>query len=94
MSGLTGLYFGSTLLSLVRQWLDAIEINNLNVARCLCQIIPERCPLERNIALFGHTIFHIPPLCQLNPLYEQIVGLRFRSLCYLVESGEDVTRYC
>ncbi len=40
------------------------------------------------------TLLSIPPLCKLNPLYEQVVGLRFRALCYLAdECGEDVTPY-
>jgi hypothetical protein len=40
---------------------------------------------------FGRKLAHIPPLCKLNPLYEQLVGLRFRSMCYLVdECGEAI----
>ncbi|HEY9634004.1 MAG TPA: Mo-dependent nitrogenase C-terminal domain-containing protein [Coleofasciculaceae cyanobacterium] len=36
----------------------------------------------------------MPPLCKLNPLYAQLVSLRFRSLCYLVDhSGEDIQAY-
>jgi hypothetical protein len=43
----------------------------------------------------GRKLFHIPPLCKLNPLYEEVVSLRFRALCYLAdECGEDVTPYC
>ncbi|MFM7367118.1 MAG: Mo-dependent nitrogenase C-terminal domain-containing protein, partial [Sphaerospermopsis kisseleviana] len=38
--------------------------------------------------------FHIPAICQINPLYNEVVGLRFRALSYLVdECGEDVTQY-
>jgi len=34
-------------------------------------------------------------MCKLNPLYEEVVALRFRALCYLAdECGEDVTCYC
>jgi hypothetical protein len=33
-------------------------------------------------------------LCKLNPLYEQLVGLRFRALSYLADDcGEDVSQY-
>lgn len=79
----------------LRQWLDQIEIHNADLANTLCQLIPSRCPFERTIKLFDRTLFSIPPLCKLNPLYEQVVGLRFRALCYLAdECGEDVSRYC
>ena len=85
----------SSILGLVRQWLEDIEIDNPKIAHFLCQIIPAQCPFQRNIKLFSHVVFHIPPLCKLNPFYEQIVGLRFRSLSYLAdECGEDVTGYC
>ncbi|WP_238393024.1 Mo-dependent nitrogenase C-terminal domain-containing protein [Myxacorys almedinensis] len=75
----------------VRSWLDSIEIRDRKVARTLCKLIPAQCPFERDISLFGHAIAHIPPMCKLNPLYDQFVGLRFRSLCYLVdECGEAI----
>jgi hypothetical protein len=37
---------------------------------------------------------HIPAMCEINPLYDQLVGLRFRSLSYLADKGEDVSKYC
>ena len=79
----------------VRQWLDGIEVRSSQLAHRLCQTIPAQCPFERDVKIFGHTLFHIPPMCKLNPLYEQVVALRFRALCYLAdECGEDVTAYC
>jgi hypothetical protein len=58
-------------------------------------MIPAQCPFERDVKLFGHKIVHIPPLCKLNPIYEQLVGLRFRALSYLADDcGEDVSPYC
>lgn len=79
----------------LRQWLDRIEVRNPKVAHRLCKLIPAQCPFERDVKLFNNTLFHIPPLCKLNPLYEEVVGLRFRALCYLAdECGEDVTQYC
>ncbi|MBV9388339.1 MAG: nitrogenase [Chroococcidiopsidaceae cyanobacterium CP_BM_ER_R8_30] len=82
-------------LHFVRKWLDGLEIHDPRLARFLCKMIPAQCPFERDIKLFGHKIVHIPPLCKLNPLYEQLVGLRFRSLCYLAEEcKEDVSAYC
>jgi hypothetical protein len=79
----------------IRNWIDRIEIKNPQQAKQLCQLIPAQCPFERDIQLFGRTLFHIPPLCKLNPFYEQLVFLRFRALCFLAdECGEDVTAYC
>lgn len=78
----------------VRHWLDGLEIQDPRLARFLCKMIPSQCPFERDIQLFGHKIVHIPPLCKLNPLYDQLVGLRFRSLSYLADKcGEDVSPY-
>ncbi len=83
------------LLDPVRQWLDGLEVKDAKVARFLCRLIPPQCPFERDITLFGRKIIHIPPLCKLNPLYDQLVGLRFRALTYLAdECGEDITPYC
>jgi hypothetical protein len=79
----------------IRQWLNGLEIGNAAFAHFICRMIPTQCPFERNICLFGLTIVHIPPLCKLNPLYEEVVSLRFRALCYLAdECGEDVGCYC
>jgi hypothetical protein len=83
------------VLRSLRQWLDSIEVRNPKLAHRLCKLIPAQCPFERDVKFFGHTLFHIPPLCKLNPLYEEVVALRFRGLCYLAdECGEDVTAYC
>lgn len=95
MSCLTHISFGKGLLGLIRQRLEAIEVNNPSLARFLCQVIPAQCPFERKISFFGYTIADIPPLCQLNPVYSQLVALRFRALCFLAdECSEDVTPYC
>lgn len=79
------------LLNPIRQQLDAIEIRDRKLAHLICKVIPAQCPFERDVHLMGRKIAHIPPMCKLNPLYEQFVGLRFRSLCYLVdECGESI----
>lgn len=84
----------SKLLQPVREWLDHLEVQDPQVAKFLCKMIPSQCPFERDIKLFGQKTVHIPPLCKLNPLYEQLVGLRFRALSYLADDcGEDVTQY-
>lgn len=78
----------------VRQWLDGLDIQDPEVARFLCKMIPSQCPFERDITLFGKKVVHIPPMCKLNPLYEQLVGLRFKALSYLAdECKEDVSSY-
>ncbi len=82
------------VLKPVKSWLDGIDVKDPRVARFVCKMVPSQCPFERDIKLFGHKIVHIPPMCKLNPLYEQLVGLRFRSLSFLAdECQEDVTPY-
>jgi len=79
----------------IREWLNNLDIQNVALAHFICRMIPTQCPFERDISLFGRTILSIPPLCKLNPLYEEIIGLRFRALCYLADDcGEDVGCYC
>lgn len=83
------------VLKPLRRLIDNIQVCDRNFAHRVCRLVPPQCPFERDIKVFGKTIFHIPPLCKLNPLYEEVVGLRFRALCYLAdECGEDVTQYC
>ncbi|BAU64456.1 Mo-dependent nitrogenase family protein [Stanieria sp. NIES-3757] len=78
----------------VKDWLDGMEVQDPRLARFVCKVIPPQCPFERDINLFGRKIAHIPPLCKLNPLYEQLVSLRFRSLSYLADDcGEDISEY-
>lgn len=83
------------VLNPLRVWLDGLEIEDPQVARFLCKMIPAQCPFERDVKLFGQKVVHIPPLCKINPMYEQLVGLRFRALSYLADDcGEDVSSYC
>jgi tellurite resistance protein len=82
------------LLHPVRDWLEDLHVQDPRVAHFLCRMIPSQCPFERDINLFGHKVVHIPPLCKLNPLYEQLVSLRFRALSYLAdECHEDISPY-
>ncbi|EKQ67145.1 Mo-dependent nitrogenase-like protein [Leptolyngbyaceae cyanobacterium JSC-12] len=81
------------LLAPLRYWLNHIEIRDAKLAHWLCRLIPCTCPFERDITLFNRT-FHIPPLCKLNPLYNEVVSLRLRALSYLSDDcGIDVTDY-
>jgi tellurite resistance protein len=78
----------------VRDWLDGMDIQDPKVARFLCKLIPSQCPFERDLVIFKKKLVHIPPMCKINPLYEQLVGLRFRSLSYLADiCKEDITPY-
>jgi hypothetical protein len=71
------------VLYFIRYWLDSIEVRNPNTARLLCKLIPAQCPFARTIKFSEKILFRIPPLCKLNPLYDQFINLRFKSLCYL-----------
>ena len=82
------------LLQPLKNWLDKMKINDSRVAHFICRMIPPQCPLERDINLFGRNLVHIPALCKLNPLYEEVVSLRFRALSYLAdECHEDISAY-
>ncbi|HYW18745.1 MAG TPA: Mo-dependent nitrogenase C-terminal domain-containing protein [Nodularia sp. (in: cyanobacteria)] len=95
MASLTHTRLHNPLLHSVRQWLESREIHSAKLAHFLCKSIPAQCPFETDVKLFGHQLFHIPAMCKLNPLYEQLVSLRFKALCYLADQcGEDVTGYC
>ena len=78
----------------VREWLDRLSVDDPRLAKFVCKMVPSQCPFERNITLFGRKTVHIPPMCKINPLYEQLVGLRFRAMTYLSDDlGEDITPY-
>jgi hypothetical protein len=83
-----------SLFQPLRQWLDRLPIENERQATRICNLIPSQCPFERHVKVMGRTVLHIPPLCKLNPLYEELIALRFRALCYLAdECGADVSGY-
>ena len=82
-------------LKLLQQRIDNWEIQQAATARRIVKLIPAQCPFAREIKVLGRVVLRIPPLCKLNPLYEQLVGLRFRALCFLADRcGEDITKYC
>ncbi len=99
-TNVTALYSRSSepdrdILQPLRLRIDNIKVSDRVSAHRLCKLIPAQCPFERDVKLFGKTLFHIPPMCKLNPLYEEVVGLRFRALCYLADDcGEDISQYC
>ncbi len=84
----------SNFLQPVKDWLDEFSFKDPRLARFICKVIPSQCPFEKDMKLFSHKIIYIPPLCKLNPLYEQLVRLRFRALCYLAnECKEDISSF-
>ncbi len=73
------------LLRLVQNGIDRIEIRDRDMALLIYRMIPSQCPFARDVKLFGRLLFRIPPLCKLNPVYDQLMALRFRAMCYLVD---------
>ena len=95
MNRFTNFLHKNVILSVARQWLNSVDVHNRKLAYFLCKLIPAQCPFERNLIIFGKNLLYIPPMCKLNPLYEEVVTLRFKALCYLAdECGEDITTYC
>ncbi|MEL6928093.1 MAG: Mo-dependent nitrogenase C-terminal domain-containing protein [Cyanobacteria bacterium J06600_6] len=83
------------LLFPMRQWLDNMNVDNRAFAHRLCKMIPSQCPFEREVKVLGRTLLKIPPMCKLNPLYDEVIALRFRAMCYLADNcGEDISTYC
>ncbi len=74
----------------VRRWLAAVDVRDRQRARRLAQLIPAQCPFARDVKLCGHHLFSIPPLCKLNPVYEDLMLLRFRALCFLADEGGEM----
>lgn len=70
-------------LERLRGWIDAQAPSDPAVARLLVKLIPAQCPFERDVVVLGRRLVHIPPMCRINPLYEQLMALRFRCLCLL-----------
>ncbi|TYQ31032.1 Mo-dependent nitrogenase C-terminal domain-containing protein [Pseudanabaena sp. UWO310] len=83
------------LLKPLRQKIDNFEIQKPRTAHFIAKLIPAQCPFERTIKFRKRTLLQIPPLCKFNPVYDELIGLRFRALCFLVDRcGEDISAYC
>jgi hypothetical protein len=79
----------------IRKWINNINVKNPRIAHRICSLIPAQCPFAKTIKLFGKRILTIPPLCKINPVYEELMMLRFAALSYLAEEcGEDISTYC
>lgn len=77
----------------IKEKIETIDINHRETAKKIVNLIPNQCPFAREIKIFNFPIFKIPPLCKLNPFYEDLMMLRFRALCFLEEIGEDISLY-
>jgi len=80
-------------LQLIKEKIETIDINHKETAKKIVNLIPNQCPFAREIKIFNFLLFKIPPLCKLNPFYDDLMMLRFRALCFLEEIGEDISPY-
>lgn len=81
-------------LGMIKIKLEKLEITETQTAKKIVSLIPNQCPFAREIRLFNFYVGKIPPLCKLNPLYDDLMILRFRALSFLCDMGEDITPYC
>jgi hypothetical protein len=49
------------------------------INQLIITVIPDTCPFARTLHIAGFTVT-IPPLCKLNPFYEQLMQLKFNAL--------------
>ncbi|MCS6813146.1 MAG: nitrogenase [Cyanobacteria bacterium] len=82
----------SGLLDPIRRWINRYEIRSVRTAHLICQVIPRSCPFEHRFSIGKYSLY-IPPLCELNPFYNEFVALRFRALNYLEACGETIDKY-
>lgn len=75
-------------------FIENFPITTVNHAHRICGLIPAQCPFARTIKLRDKVLMRIPPLCKVNPFYDELMMLRFRAMNYLVEAGEDIGAYC
>lgn len=78
----------------IKNKLESWEIKEKEVAQKIVALIPSQCPFAKDIYWCDRKVFTIPPLCKINPFYEDLMMLRFKALCFLSEIGEDITPYC
>jgi hypothetical protein len=63
----------SRLLSWVKRTIDGINVESEQLSRFVVASIPAQCPFARKVSLNGKLLFEIPPLCKLNPAYDEVV---------------------
>ena len=55
------------------------------INQLIITVIPATCPFAKTFQVAGFTIT-IPPLCKLNPFYNQLMELRFNALSELASN--------
>ncbi len=75
------------IVELIRSKIESIEIKDKETAEKIVKVVPQSCPFARKIQV-GTFKVTIPPLCKVNPMYDQLMELRFRALCYLEGNHE------
>ena len=80
----------------LRNWLENLNISNPQASAQAVSTDPIPMSLSSAISIYlGARSYIFPPMCKLNPLYEEVVMLRFKAMCYLAdECGEDISQYC
>lgn len=71
------------ILAPIQQQISHLEVRDVRLARILCWLIPASCPFARKLQLGDRVLLEIPPLCKLNPFYDLLMELRFKSLVCL-----------
>ncbi|MGD1898957.1 MAG: Mo-dependent nitrogenase C-terminal domain-containing protein [Phormidesmis sp.] len=74
-------------LAFIRRWINQIEVTNVQTAQRICRLIPNTCSTGYTLSFFGRTWLHMPSPCELNPLADELVDLRFRAADFLYEQN-------
>lgn len=72
----------------IKNVLGNLDINNNTQAAIVRTLVPSTCPFARTIVLGKYKLV-IPPLCKINPLYEELMMLRFKADCYIADMQES-----
>ena len=80
------LAFFNPLLPL-RRWVNNLEVSSVTTAQWICRVIPNTCSSGYDFTVFGRISLHVPSLCKLNPLADELVDLRFRAADFLYEQN-------
>jgi hypothetical protein len=75
----------SHLLAALKEQINTLEVHNIQVAKWICRVIPNTCSTGYDLRFWGRTWLHLPSLCELNPLTDELVDLRFRAADFLFE---------
>lgn len=60
------------------------------LAKKWVNLIPSKCPFERQIWYENILLLYVPPLCPLNPLSSQLYEIRLEAQTYLLRLEKEV----